>query len=111
MLRRVEIRRRSTDAFDDNNKGKISLENLKYIQITCTEDMYEVANEVASLNPPPAYEEHHRHFLKSINLQYTYMFELTLYCEDGDISRIETCKNIDEASIREMELAIAATPT
>ncbi|GEM_PF-4358758 len=105
----IGITKRASNALDDYSDGKISLETVKYIQIACTEETYEVANEIASLKPPPKYEEHHRHFLKSANLKYSAMFELTLYFEDGDVNHLEKYKDLTEEAMRESSLAVLPT--
>ena len=107
----LELLGRSVDAGSDFLEGKISLETYGYIDTDCSERMHAVAKEAASLDPPQAYGEFHRHWIKSINLCDSSMFESNLYFKDGDVSHIKKSNDILEESMREFELAMAVLPT
>ena len=109
--RRISITTRSQDALADYIDGKTRLDVFKILYGMYTEDMYEVVNEMTSLNPPPRYREYHSHCLKSTNLLYSSMLEFTLYLEDGKMYHLSKATDLLEESIRETDLAKASIPT
>jgi len=99
---------RDNDATTDFVDGKISLATFEYIVTDCSEDMNAVANEAAFLSPPPGYEEFHGHWIKSVNLYNSAMFEMTLFFEDGDVNHIYIATDMLEEGTKETRLATAA---
>lgn len=94
----------------DFSEGKIGLATLEYIHIDCSDDMMVVAIEATFLDPPHDFEEFHGHWIKSINLCDSAMFEATLYFVDEDINHIYLATDMLEESTRETDLATAALP-
>lgn len=108
--RMSDILARFNAACTDFNEGKIGLATFEYIVNDCSDDMYAVAIEAAFLSPPPGYEEFHGHWIKSINLCDSAMFEMVLFFVDEDINHIYLATDIMKEGNREAELATAALP-